>query len=65
MVFTASLLGAQRKRIVWTPNRLACLLCSWARHLTECPHLYWADRWRGQAATRRDDSVLLKTSKMG
>ena len=46
MVFTASLLGAQHKKeIVWRTSRQACLLCSWAGHLTGRLRLYVADRW--------------------
>ena len=46
MVFTASLLGAQHKtEIVGKTGQQACLLCSWARHLTKCLHLYVTDRW--------------------
>ena len=45
LVFTASLLGAQRKKgIVWRTSQQACLLCPWARHLTGRLHLYVADR---------------------
>ena len=49
MVFTASLLGVQHIGIVWKTSRQACLLCSWARHLTGRLHLQVANRWRGQA----------------
>ena len=46
MLFTAFLLGAQHKKgIAWRASRQACLLCPWARHLTERLHLYMADRW--------------------
>ena len=46
MVFTASLLGAQRKKgIVWRTSGQACLLCPWARHLTGRPRLYVTDWW--------------------
>ena len=46
MVITASLLGAQHiKGIVWRTSRQACLMCTWAKHLTGRLHLYVADRW--------------------
>ena len=46
MVFTASLLDAQHKKsIVGRTSRKACLLCSWAKHLTGRLHLYVAENW--------------------
>ena len=46
MIFTASLLGAQhRKKMVWRTSRQACLLCPWARHLTEASIFLRADKW--------------------
>ena len=46
MVSIGSLLGAQHKKgIVWRTSRQACLLCSWARHLTGRLYLYVADKW--------------------
>ena len=46
MVFIASLLGAQHKKvIVWRTSWQACLLYPWARHLTGWLYLYVADRW--------------------
>ena len=48
MVFTASLLGAEHKWIVWRTSRQACLLCPSARHFTGRPHLYVANSWPSQ-----------------
>ena len=48
MVFTASLLDAQHNRNSVENKPVNLLVCPWARHLTECLHLYVADRWWGQ-----------------
>ena len=33
-----------RERL-WRISRQVRLLCPWARHVTECPHLYVEDKW--------------------
>ena len=58
MVSTASQLGAQQIGIVWRTSRQACLLYPWVRHLTGRLRLYVADRWWGQASTRRGGPSL-------
>ena len=42
-------LALSTKRIARKTSRQACLFCPWARHFTECLHLYLADKWRGEA----------------
>ena len=38
-------------------------LCSWARHLTGYPHIFWQRAGGAKQSTRRSGSLQLKTSK--